>query len=457
METFQIVFPATLTHFDNKKHIAYPVRIPAGTRSLQIRLAYFPHTIDRINNLLTLTVLDPGGFRGAAHRHGNVLEGTISETSASPGFFPGVIQPGEWTVLVDTHMIMPGEPLNLDLVVTGSDQPVSSLVFSSNPTAVPAKGAGHGPGWYKGDFHAHTVHSDGSWEIADLLAFGMENLLDFVTLSDHNTVSGLPEFIGACQDGMLPICAIELTTFWGHALALGRKEWVDWRIIPGEREMTQIAAEIETQGGLFIIAHPEAIGDPYCTGCHWSYPDMRPGPAKVVEVWNSAWNSESNNDAGLELAYAWMQSGLRMVLTAGTDRHGKPYAAPEAGFNIVYAEDLSEEAILRAVRAGHLYLSNGPSLWITAQVDSQVFMTGDSCQCANGETISVQAAWENCTVNGRLDLVVDGHPFHRQAVHGSGSTNWKLRGGQARWALLTLRTTEGEMLALTNPIFFDGR
>ena len=27
-------------------------------------------------------------------------------------------------------------------------------------------------------------------------------------------------------------------------------------------------------GALFIIAHPQAIGDPYCTGCRWEYPDF---------------------------------------------------------------------------------------------------------------------------------------------------------------------------------------
>ncbi len=28
-----------------------------------------------------------------------------------------------------------------------------------------------GPGWYRGDLHAHTLHSDGDWDVAGLIAF----------------------------------------------------------------------------------------------------------------------------------------------------------------------------------------------------------------------------------------------------------------------------------------------
>ena len=453
-------FTATLSHQDMKKHLPYPVQIPPGVRSLRVRLSYAPHIVERINNLLTLTILDPDGFRGAAHRHGEVVEVVIQENAASPGFYPGPIQPGAWTVLVDTHMIMPGAPLRLELVVTGAEQPDASLpVYPVMPAAArPARG----PGWYRGDFHAHTVHSDGDWDVTDLLACARANQLDFVTLSDHNTVTGLAQFESACPPELLPICGIELTTFWGHALALGRRSWVDWRIAPGQREMADIASEIEAQGGLFVIAHPEAVGDPYCTGCNWRYADMRPGSARVVEAWNSPWDSESNNEAGLALAYEWMRRGLRMVLTAGSDVHSLPLeacasanrlpGAPRVGFNVVYAEDLSEAAILSAVRAGHLYLSSGPAVRLTAQAAGQTLMCGDSWVVPPGETIRLTAACADCPPDAYLELVVDGEKGFRLA---DGACD--LPGGQTGWALLTLRASNGEMLALTNPIYFDGR
>jgi hypothetical protein len=449
------VFTAVLTDQDMKKHIPFPVQVPLGTRSLSIRMSYAPHIVEQVHNLLTLTVLDPAGFRGAAHRNAEVMEITIQDNAASPGFFPGPVQPGEWTVLVDTHMIMPGAPIHLELAVAGADQLDPAL--SSTPTAeAPAARPGRGPGWYRGDFHTHTIHSDGDWDVADLVRFALDNQLDFITLSDHNTVTGLRPLERLCPESLLPICGIELTTFWGHALVLGRREWVDWRIEPGRREMAQVVAEVEAQGGLFVIAHPEAIGDPFCTGCSWLYPDVRPGAARVVEVWNSPWgSSDSRNEAGLELAFEWMSRGLRMVLTAGTDRHNPRYPAPGHAFNTVYAEELSEAAILRAVRLGHLVLSSGPTLTLSARADGGDLMPGDSCRAQAGETIRISAKWGGCPPGSHLDLVVDGEK--RETTGGGPSAIWDLPGGQTGWALLTLRDPDGEMLALTNPIYFDGR
>jgi len=455
MQTFHHVFTAVLSDQDMKKHIPFLVQVPPGTEALSIHISYAPDKIDGIDNLLTLTVLDPSGFRGAAHRHAEVLEAVIQEGAASPGFLPNPVQPGEWTVLVDTHMILPGAPLHLELVVSGEDQP--DPVLPSIPTAdAPAAHPSRGPGWYRGDFHTHTIHSDGDWDIPDLVAFALDNRLDFLALTDHNTVSGLPLFERLCPESLLPIYGSELTTFWGHALALGRREWVDWRVEPGRREMSQIVAEVEAQGGLFVIAHPEAIGDPYCTGCNWLYPDVHPGAARVVEVWNGPWiSASSRNQASLELVLEWMSGGLRMVLNAGTDRHNPHDPMPGNGYNLVYAEELSEAAILRAVRRGRLVLSSGPTLTLSAQAAGQKLMPGDSCRTQAGDTIHLSAEWGSCPSGSHLELVVDGEK--REAIANGRTASWDLPGGRTGWALLALRDPDGEMLALTNPIYFDGR
>ncbi len=454
MQTLQQLFTAILTNQDQKKNIPFPVQVPPGTRSLSIRIAYAPHTVEEINNLLTLTVLDPAGFRGAFHRHAEATKIVIQDISASPGFFPGPLQPGEWTILVDVHLVMPGTPLRMELEVTGADQ-IDPDIPSIPPGGAPVARPKRGPGWYRGDLHTHTVHSDGGWDVADLIAFALANHLDFLALTDHNTVSGLPALERLCPEDLLPICGMELTTFWGHALALGRREWVDWRIEAGKREMAQIAAEVEAQGGLFVIAHPEAIGDPYCTGCRWLFQDVYPGPARVVEVWNDRWSSASRNDAGLELAFEWMNRGLRMALTAGTDRHHLHDPIAGQAYNLVYAEELTEAAILQAIRLGHVILSGGSALAMTARAAGQDLIPGDSCQAQAGGTIRISAEWGDCPPGSRLELIVDG--VKHETTTGESPAQWDLPGGQTGWALLTLRDPDGEMLALTNPIYFDGR
>jgi hypothetical protein len=122
-----------------------------------------------------------------------------------------------------------------------------------------------------------------------------------------------------------------------------------------------------------------------------------------------------------------MSRGLRMVLTAGTDRHNPNYPAPSHGFNAVYAEDLSAAAILQAVRAGHLVLSSGPTLTLFAQAAGQNLMPGDSCRAQVGETIHLSAEWGGCQPGSRLDLLVDGEK--RETTASGPSASWDLPGG----------------------------
>ena len=83
--------------------------------------------------------------------------------------------------------------------------------------------------------------------------------------------------------------------------------------------------------------------------------------------------------------YRWLNRGHRMVATAGTDVHGpgQQYQSRSAGFNVVYADQLSEAGILRGVAAGHLYLSAGPTLSFAALHEaSGQRMMGDSLTVA---------------------------------------------------------------------------
>ncbi|MEZ4637320.1 MAG: hypothetical protein R2856_20585 [Caldilineaceae bacterium] len=66
--------------------------------------------------------------------------------------------------------------------------------------------------------------------MADLVAAAGNMGLDFITLTDHNTVSPLGEMAQMGGDGLLTLGGMELTTFWGHAVCLGTSAWIDWRV-----------------------------------------------------------------------------------------------------------------------------------------------------------------------------------------------------------------------------------
>ena len=56
------------------------------------------------------------------------------------------------------------------------------------PRAYPAR-VGSGRRWLAGDLHTHTVHSDGVMTVPELARFAAGRGLDFLAVTDHNTVS----------------------------------------------------------------------------------------------------------------------------------------------------------------------------------------------------------------------------------------------------------------------------
>jgi hypothetical protein len=278
--------------------------------------------------------------------------------------------------------------------------------------------------------------------------------MDFATLSDHNTVSGLAEWDQLTAPDFLTISAVELTTFYGHCLVLGQRNFVDWHIRPSERSMAMIADEVTDSGALFAIAHPTAIGDPVCTGCDWKYTDMQPGSVRVVEIWNGTWEGESNNDDALRLWYTWLNHGYRMVATCGTDAHGPYDDTIELGTNVVYAEALTEPAILQAIRQGHLYMSGGPVLELTGtSASGATAMMGDTLP---DEDAQITVTWGRCTRDEHLILIAGGQARSEVTALGTaGRQTWSVKAVQARWYTAEVRDSRNHLRAVTNPIFIE--
>ncbi len=59
-------------------------------------------------NLITLSVDDPDGYRGAAHRHDPVQRHVIGAES-TPGFLRGAVQAGPWRAVVSVHSVVTEE------------------------------------------------------------------------------------------------------------------------------------------------------------------------------------------------------------------------------------------------------------------------------------------------------------------------------------------------------------
>ena len=212
-----------------------PVEVPAGAAGLRVELDY-----ERVDGtVLDLGCLGPGGFRGWS---GSARESfVITPEAATPGYLPGEIEAGTWQVMIGVHRVPPD---GVRYRLTAETTPLSTaLRLPPVPPEPPAPRdrpprralpARPGQRWLAGDLHTHTVHSDGMLTVAELAALAAGRGLDFLAVTDHNTVSHHAELAAAARRyGITLLPGQEVTTDSGHAGALGEIGWVDFRRASG--------------------------------------------------------------------------------------------------------------------------------------------------------------------------------------------------------------------------------
>ncbi len=228
-------FSGNLTARDIKTHVVHEIVLPSNAVQLRVRLAH-PRG-PGLGHMLCLSLFDSAGFRGSGHRDGT-LNGSdivhavhVSPDAATPGYLPGPVSAGALRIFIHAHRIVPVDAFQYRLAIEWEEGPTAvagrtGAVVCTTPPRAPGR-----PSWYRGDLHAHTVHSDGDWDIPALFSEARKAGLDFISLTDHNTTSQLTA-VGQLPDPeLLVIPGMELTTFRGHALSLGTSEWIDWGVL----------------------------------------------------------------------------------------------------------------------------------------------------------------------------------------------------------------------------------
>jgi hypothetical protein len=276
--------------------------------------------------------------------------------------------------------------------------------------------------------------------------------LDFMFLTDHNTVSGWEALREAVGGAIAVLPGNELTTFHGHALALGPRRWLDWRTGLGGRRIDDVARDVRAEGGVFVVAHPPAPPDPICTGCCWTHRDFDPALAHAVEVWGGLWDGpEERNHGCLALWRDWLNAGHRLAATGATDAHRPEDWEGAVPLTYLHAEDTSLDALLGALRAGRTYVSSGPLVQIRA-------VGRGGPEAAIGEEVAASPlptleAWCEASPPAELRLVGNGDTIARRRVDGAGRIEEVARAGD-RWCCAELWSPGGEiLLAVTSPIY----
>jgi PHP domain len=281
----------------------------------------------------------------------------ITADAATPGYLSGELEPGTWQIVIGLHRVPPGGAEYTitaevasspgELVPATPPEPMPPLSERPGPRMLPAAG---GRRWLAGDLHTHTVHSDGAMTVPELARLAAGRGLDFIAVTDHNTISHHGE-LGAASGahGIVLIPGQEVTTEAGHANALGSMGWIDFR------EPADSWLEAAEQAGcLLSVNHP--IGGQVS----WATPMKRRPP--LIEVWHWSW-LDTRWTTPLGWWLAWDPDAIPV---GGSDWHRPGSDAPPgAPTTWVAAEAADPAAILAATAAGFTAVSasrDGPVL-----------------------------------------------------------------------------------------------
>jgi len=328
-----------------ERHFFVPFEVPQGIVEIEVI-----HDDLSTENILDWGLDDPNGFRGwGGGKSGPENPAIVGLQAASPSYVPGPIPAGTWELVVGKAKIIE-TPAEYDVCImlrTEATLDPQPRMPYQDPGVLDEEAR-----WYAGDFHVHTVESDGRPEMREALEFADGLGLDFIMLSEHNTQSGLTLYRSLQQDfpTLLMVPGFEWTSYSGHAHAIGALQWVDQKI--GVRGVTLDGAieAIQEQGAIFSIDHPFVPNGDFCIGCFWDL-EVDPTVVQGVEAQGGILNS---------IAF-WEQictEGSHATALGGSDDHeggqgsGIFYAPMGTPTTMVFAEKLSVDAILEGVRSG---------------------------------------------------------------------------------------------------------
>ena len=461
-----LVLHGTVKGEQNNTYIEVPFDVPANTARLTVS---FHYTGKEERTTLDLGIQDPQRFRGWSG--GNKSSFTISATDATPSYLPGVVLPGTWKLWIGVPNIRPQSVASYEAKIYFEAAGKGAVEgFAEAPLR-------SGAGWYRGDLHMHTAHSDGSCKSQNgnkmpcpvfvTLQAAAARGLDFIAVTDHNTVSHFDALreLQPYFDRLLLIPGREITTFEGHANVYGTTDFIDFRIGSGSvPDVKTLLERIGNRGALFSINHPGAPTGEVCMGCGWRPKawDMR--LVSAVEAVNGG--AEEGPYSGVPFWEQQLSAGYRATAIGGSDNHNPDLPPDKPGSvgsptTVVYASELSVPGILAGIHSGRVFVdltgSQDRLLDFTAQAGTTKVAMGGILQVGAGDTVGLSVRVAG-SAGSQLRILADGQPqasIPPVAITTSDQTltaAWR-SDGQRHWLRADVVSQSGKLELLGNPIY----
>jgi hypothetical protein len=260
------------------------------------------------------------------------------------------------------------------------------------------------PGWYRGDFHAHTtVSPDGLHSPAEFVALARDQGLDFVAITDHNKIGAWEQLSHPPEILVLP--GLEVTLHEGH-----------WNVFPIAGPlawMTELQERYDEAGGVsqntpFVAqtlktiaaaGQLNSINHPHLPPWAWQLGEIDLRDVQCVELINDpTWPGGKGHPSNLQATGAavalwtrWLNAGHRITAIGGSDYHGPKTTPP--GYRprlthpatYVYAPELSVTGILQGVRQRRAYITMAGTVSFKANLNGQTFDIGQDIGASQGD------------------------------------------------------------------------
>ncbi|MEM3646654.1 MAG: CehA/McbA family metallohydrolase [Thermofilum sp.] len=312
-ENLELEFHGTVTRSDKDeddyKYLQF--FLPEGYGTIEVYYEYSKSS----GSVIDIGMIDSkGAFRGWSGS--NKPRFYISARKATPGYIAGETPPGNWSIVLGLAKVVEGCRYRVVVKALRLEEPIYEK--HGVEESLPAERRHEytvSPRWIKGDLHVHSHHSDGKHSVRELANMALEQNLDYIALTDHNTHSQIYDTWRIRDPPVLLIPGVEVTTYHGH-LSVWGGPWFDFRRRRLE-DFVSLIHEVHEKGLVISVDHPRDLGE-LCIGCDFEFKEARGFDA--VEVWNGPWFVK--NWEPLAWWHRLLSEGLMVTAVGGSDYHG---------------------------------------------------------------------------------------------------------------------------------------
>ncbi|MDR2535041.1 MAG: CehA/McbA family metallohydrolase [Treponema sp.] len=333
----ELRFERSYTKDDQRTYRKLPFDVPQGIDRIELEYEYprfvevsFPEGKGRREaNIIDIGLYDDQGtlYGWSGSQSQKIF---VSAAGSSPGYRRGGIRSGQWAAALGLYKIEAA----LNISVTIRLIPKERRLL-------------------RGDLHIHTVNSDGVYTTAQLIEAALIGGLDFIALTDHNTLIQNTE-IGNPQR-LSVIAGMEYTNYRGHANFYFQSpvpEFKDNLLSNSFDEMSGTFRRAKAAGALISLNHI------CCDLCPWEF-GYTGFDFDMLEVWNGP--MKESEIKALSFWHQRLLEGKKISIVSGSDTH-RPELGRTVGFpcTFVYADSSGTEDILNALAEGRSFLAFSP-------------------------------------------------------------------------------------------------